>query len=84
MVEQAIVEVVSQYMRRLQEHGLPISRAILFGSTVRGTASKESDIDLLLLSPAFERLTWQQESLAWEVARMAASPHVGFFNVLIS
>jgi len=69
MVDQSVIEIAQRYLSRLQASGLPVVRAILFGSRARGVATEESDIDILLHSPTFERPTWRQEALAWEIAR---------------
>jgi predicted nucleotidyltransferase len=68
VVDQRIIETVQEYVRRLRAGGLPVSRTILFGSRARGGGEEDSDIDLLLLSPAFEDLTWRQEGKAWKIA----------------
>jgi len=69
MVEQSVMEIAQRYLRRLRESGLPVSRAVLFGSRAQGTGRPESDIDIILLSPAFEEPSWRQETLAWEIAQ---------------
>lgn len=70
MVGESVTPVIQRYLERLAAAGLPISRAILFGSRARGAApTDDSDIDVLLLSPAFDNLTWSQEALAWEIAQ---------------
>lgn len=46
--------------KRLRERvavSIPIERMILFGSRARGHARPDSDVDLLLVSPAFEGLS---------------------------
>ena len=69
MVDQSVIELVQQYLHQCRGAGLPVTRAILYGSYARGAQRPESAIDILLLSPAFEELTWDQETLAWKVAR---------------
>jgi predicted nucleotidyltransferase len=69
MVDQSVIELVREYLRQCQTAGLPVAKAVLYGSCARGTQRPESDIDVLLLSPAFEELTWDQETLAWKIAR---------------
>jgi predicted nucleotidyltransferase len=69
MVDQSVVELIQRLLRELRQASLPVSRAMLYGSHARGTASVESDIDVLLLSPAFDDATWEQEGLAWEIAQ---------------
>ena len=49
----AIMEVVRRYVRALEEQGIHVDDAILFGSFAKGTARDESDIDVALVSEAF-------------------------------
>ena len=49
-----VQQIISQYLNSLKEHGFPIQDAILFGSYARGQANRWSDIDLALVSTAFE------------------------------
>ncbi len=38
----------------------PLDRAILFGSRARSEELLDSDYDLVLISPAFERMSWDE------------------------
>lgn len=49
----AAVNLAKRYIEQCEQRGLPIRKAVLFGSVVTNTAGKESDIDLLLVSDAF-------------------------------
>ena len=49
-----IQRIISQYLDALKAHGFRIQQAILFGSYARGEATQWSDIDLALISDAFE------------------------------
>ncbi len=46
-----------RYIAACNEMNIPVQKAILFGSQVRGTATKNSDIDLLLVSSKFKSNT---------------------------
>jgi uncharacterized protein len=65
MAVDAIIDLIRRYLVLLHQHGFQVNRAILFGSYARGEAQADSDIDLLLPSPDFEKLTWKQEELLW-------------------
>jgi len=54
MVDESIVRGVRQYLRALAEQGIAAERGVLFGSYARGTAGQWSDIDLIVVSPAFD------------------------------
>lgn len=48
-----IVEQLEEFKKKLTKH-MAIQKMILFGSTVRGQAGKDSDVDLILVSPRFK------------------------------
>ncbi len=48
-----IVSDVKRYIDELNKNGIPIQRAILFGSWVKGSAAEESDVDIALISSVF-------------------------------
>lgn len=49
-----IRKIIDQYIRVLEDNDIHISKAVLFGSYVRGKADGWSDIDIALVSEAFE------------------------------
>lgn len=61
---------LNRYIAYLQEH-LPLEKAILFGSYAYGAPREGSDIDLVVLSSAFEEMPYprrleQLSILAWQ------------------
>ena len=46
-----ILEVVRKYLKKLDECGIHVEKAYLFGSCSRGTDDRWSDIDLAVVSP---------------------------------
>ena len=55
MVERAVLETVGTYLDAVRAEGIPVERAIVFGSQVSGTATEWSDIDLIVVSPPFDK-----------------------------
>lgn len=54
MVNTEIVNIVREYLHELSDKGIFISRCFLYGSQARNTATEDSDIDLMLVSPLFD------------------------------
>ena len=46
--------IIALYIKRLEENRIPVSQAILFGSYATGDFTEWSDIDLAIVSDAFE------------------------------
>ena len=55
MVDQATAEIVRRYLAMIDASGIPVTGGVVYGSYARGEQTRESDIDLLVLSPAFDR-----------------------------
>ena len=55
MVDSSVVESVRQYLGVLPSFGIHACRAVVFGSYARGDATQESDIDLVVIAPEFDR-----------------------------
>jgi len=54
VVNTEVIRVIREYLQELSLKGVIISKAFLYGSQTNGTATEESDIDLMLVSPAFD------------------------------
>ncbi len=53
MVKDKVVEAIRFLEHCLKEKGLNVSKIILFGSQIKGKASKESDVDIVIISDDF-------------------------------
>jgi hypothetical protein len=68
MVDKSIINAARNYLRILNQEGIPVRFGVLFGSWVRGRADRWSDIDLVVVSPRFDhgptradvQLLWRQ------------------------
>ncbi len=69
MAHEHLLSVVQRYLRAVQEHGIPVSMGVVFGSWSRGEATPDSDIDLLVVSPRFD-LPRERADIAalWRIA----------------
>jgi uncharacterized protein len=55
MAQAAVIKSVQKYLNFLKDNGFDVSFGILFGSQVTGTATELSDIDLIVVSPDFDK-----------------------------
>ncbi|MBM4042928.1 MAG: nucleotidyltransferase domain-containing protein [Planctomycetes bacterium] len=53
MAKKDILRAVRFLVRRLEAHGLSVTRVLLFGSQARGAAGADSDVDLAIVSDDF-------------------------------
>ncbi len=66
----ACLKAVNAYLAALKRRGVATDKAYLFGSHATGHAKPESDIDLIVVSPAFSGMPrWRR----WEVLGDALS-----------
>jgi predicted nucleotidyltransferase len=55
MATEAIIKSVCKYLNHLRDNSFNVSFGILFGSRVTGKATEPSDIDLIVVSPDFDK-----------------------------
>lgn len=69
MVEKSIVKSVQKYLQAVKQKRIPVKYGVLFGSYARGQQHEWSDIDLLVVSPRYDR-KWTHKDWAklWLVA----------------
>ncbi len=68
MVERKILRTIQNYLDTVRQADIRVSRAILFGSHVRGDAHPNSDIDILVIAPEFdEPYDKRRVDLLWEL-----------------
>ncbi|MBL7159568.1 nucleotidyltransferase domain-containing protein [Candidatus Microgenomates bacterium] len=66
MVSKKAKKIISVYKNSLEKK-VKIDKLILFGSWARGKQTKESDLDLLVISPDFNKLSDKKRfSLLWD------------------
>ena len=69
MLEQSVLTAVSNYLSAIRDNGIPVERAIVFGSQAFGKAHEWSDIDLLVVSPRFDAIKGRSSiNLLWRLA----------------
>ncbi|MDE2019284.1 MAG: nucleotidyltransferase domain-containing protein [Patescibacteria group bacterium] len=79
---QSVINQVREYKKILQADNLPVSGVYVFGSYAKGHATKDSDIDVAVVSPKF-RSSWEALSylygklpygLGWLIEPIGFSP----------
>ena len=79
-----IIEIVRQYLMAVAKAGISVDSGVLFGSCARGDQRIDSDIDLVVLSPRFDRakttddldLLWKlRRKTDWRIEPIAAGVH---------
>ena len=69
MVAEPIVTAVKQYLQTVKDEGIPVQQGVIFGSQVTGQAHPLSDIDLLVISPRFDKRRIRTDiDLLWRIA----------------
>lgn len=53
MAERKVLNIIRYFEERLNESGMNVQKIILFGSSARGTAGEDSDIDIAVISTDF-------------------------------
>ena len=67
-----IRRIIKRYVANLKALGVPVEKIYLFGSQARRTAGRESDVDLAVVSPLFEKMSlWDRAGFlgkaAWDI-----------------
>jgi predicted nucleotidyltransferase len=69
MAEIEVIELVKKYLDVLRTEGISVRKAFLYGSYSDGSASDESDIDVMIISDQFEK---NNDKIAGKVWRLTS------------
>ena len=61
MDKEKVIRELKAFKKRLNSK-IKVDQIILFGSIAAGTAGKDSDIDVMIVSPSFNKLNFVQRS----------------------
>ncbi len=75
MVSQEILDSITHYIQKVRQAGIGVVKTVLFGSFAQGTATENSDIDLIVIAPEFDQRDESQVNLLWEL-RAFADPRI--------
>jgi predicted nucleotidyltransferase len=69
MADEAIVKSIQNYLRAVEQKDIPVKYGVLFGSYARGQEYEWSDIDLLVVSPLYDKhRTYRDIVKLWRIA----------------
>ncbi len=68
MTQNEVIELIKKYLSSLKQNGINITEAYLYGSYARNTATEDSDIDLMLVSPLFDDDPIKYSAAIWFTA----------------
>jgi len=68
-----IRRIIFRYIKNLRKMGVPVEKVYLFGSQVRQNTTMESDVDIAVISPLFEKMSlWDKAGFlgkaAWDIS----------------
>lgn len=67
MVKGSILNVIHEYLTAVQQAGINVDLAVLFGSYSRNEARADSDIDLIIVADVFDESNQADIDLLWEL-----------------
>jgi predicted nucleotidyltransferase len=68
MADASVVKAVQGYLAAVRRSGIHAEQGILFGSYARGDARPDSDVDVLIIAPEFDKpYDRQRIDLLWEL-----------------
>lgn len=73
MVNAEIIEMLKRYVMLLNAEGFSVSKAYLYGSYATGTATDESDIDVLIVSDKVDENNDKAIGKAWRLTRKVST-----------
>ncbi len=69
MVKREIIILIQKFLNYLEQEGISVDRAFLYGSYARGEENEESDIDVLLVSDIFDKNDDKPIGKTWRISR---------------
>ena len=67
MAKNEVITLIQEFLKRLLKEGIPVEKAILYGSYARGEENDESDIDVMVVSEIFDRNDDRMVGKTWRI-----------------
>jgi len=68
MAQKDVIEVAERYLKNLENSGIKIFKAYLYGSHAKNAAHHDSDIDIALVSDFFDEADDKTRSIIWSLS----------------
>ncbi len=69
MADKRVVKSIQEYLQVVKQKGIPVKYGVLFGSHAKGQEHEWSDIDLLVVSPLYDKhRTYKDIVKLWRIA----------------
>ena len=72
-INKNIINIVNKFRVAIEMAGIPVEKMILFGSYAKGTAHKDSDIDIAVVSKKFGYDDVDEMQLLWRETHLVDS-----------
>jgi predicted nucleotidyltransferase len=74
MVDESVLNGVRRYLQALRDQGVKVKFGIVFGSQISGKTDPWSDIDLIVVSPSFDKERTREDiNMLWRLAAQTDS-----------
>ncbi|MCX6719359.1 MAG: nucleotidyltransferase domain-containing protein [Candidatus Taylorbacteria bacterium] len=78
MQQRKIIDIVKRYTDSLKNYGFSLDAVYVFGSQIKGTMKKWSDIDVAVVSPFLRENNEEKRFMLWKLRRdidLRIEPH---------
>ena len=80
MPQEKIIRLIQKYVALLNDEGLSVRKAFLFGSYASGLATRDSDIDVMIVSDKYDGTDDRAAGKMWQLTKRV---HTGIEPFLI-
>ena len=79
MKREEVIKILKSYISLLNKEGISVYKAFLFGSYATGDASDESDIDVMIVTDAYDETNDLVVGKAWSLTKRINTKIEPFF-----
>ncbi len=80
MPNEEVIDKIKRYCLLLNDAGIQVEKAFLYGSWARKEGTKDSDIDVMIISPDFDRHDIMLKAKAWRLTE-SIDPRIEPYSV---